>query len=29
MEFAAQMPLLANGAPDRAKVKEKYGGEQK
>jgi long-chain acyl-CoA synthetase len=29
VEFVAEMPLLANGSPDRAKVKEQYGGEQK
>jgi acyl-CoA synthetase (AMP-forming)/AMP-acid ligase II len=29
VEFVVEMPLLANGLPDRAKVKEKYGGEQK
>ena len=29
VEFVAEMPLLANGSPDRTKVKEKYGGEQK
>ncbi len=29
VEFVAEMPLLANGSPDRAKVKEKHGGEQK
>jgi long-chain acyl-CoA synthetase len=29
VEFVAEMPLLANGTPDRVKVKEKYGGEQK
>jgi long-chain acyl-CoA synthetase len=29
VEFVAEMPLLAGGAPDRAKVKETYGGEQK
>ncbi len=29
VEFVSAMPLLANGSPDRAKVKEKYGGEQK
>jgi long-chain acyl-CoA synthetase len=29
VEFVREMPLLANGSPDRAKVKEKYGGEQK
>jgi long-chain acyl-CoA synthetase len=29
VEFVAEMPLLANGSPDRAKVKETYGGEQK
>jgi long-chain acyl-CoA synthetase len=29
VEFVAKMPLLANGSPDRAQVKEKYGGEQK
>ena len=27
VEFVAQMPLLANGLPDRAKVKEIYGGK--
>jgi long-chain acyl-CoA synthetase len=29
VEFVAEMPLLAGGAPDRAKVKVTYGGEQK
>jgi long-chain acyl-CoA synthetase len=29
VEFVEQMPLLANGLPDRAKVKEKFGGGQK
>jgi long-chain acyl-CoA synthetase len=29
VEFVAEMPLLANGAPDRAKVKERFGGERK
>jgi long-chain acyl-CoA synthetase len=29
VEFVAEMALLANGSPDRAKIKEKYGGEQK
>ncbi len=29
VEFVAQMPLLANGSPDRVKVKEQYGAEQK
>jgi long-chain acyl-CoA synthetase len=29
VEFVAEMPLLASGAPDRAKVRETYGGEQK
>jgi long-chain acyl-CoA synthetase len=29
VDFVAEMPLLANGSPDRTKVKEKYGGEQK
>jgi long-chain acyl-CoA synthetase len=29
VEFVAEMPLLASGLPDRAKVKEIYGGEQK
>ena len=29
VEFVAEMPLLSSGLPDRAKVKEKYGGEQK
>jgi len=29
VEFVAEMPLLANGSPDRAKVKEQFGGEQK
>ena len=28
VEFIAEMPLLADGSPDRAKVKEKHGGEQ-
>jgi long-chain acyl-CoA synthetase len=27
VEFVAQMPLLENGLPDRAKVKEAYGGK--
>jgi len=29
VEFVAEMPLLSSGLPDRAKIKEKYGGEQK
>jgi long-chain acyl-CoA synthetase len=29
VEFVAEMPLLAGGEPDRAKVKVTYGGEQK
>jgi len=29
VEFVAEMPLLPGGAPDRAKVKEAFGGEQK
>jgi long-chain acyl-CoA synthetase len=29
VEFVAEMPLLANGSPDRAKVKEQFGGAQK
>jgi len=29
VEFVAEMPLLADGAPDRIKVKESFGGEQK
>ncbi|MCU0592316.1 MAG: AMP-binding protein [Desulfobacterales bacterium] len=29
VEFVAEIPLLAGGAPDRAKVKVTYGGEQK
>jgi long-chain acyl-CoA synthetase len=29
VEFVAEMPLLANGSPDRAKVKEQFGGVQK
>ncbi|MGE5255746.1 MAG: AMP-binding protein [Hyphomicrobiales bacterium] len=28
VEFVDEMPLGAGGSPDRAKVKEKYGGEQ-
>ena len=28
VEFVAKLPLLKNGEPDRAKVKELYGGEQ-
>jgi long-chain acyl-CoA synthetase len=28
VEFVAEMPLLANGSPDRAKVKEQFGGAQ-
>ncbi len=28
VEFVAEMPLLANGLPDRAKVKETYGDKQ-
>jgi acyl-CoA synthetase (AMP-forming)/AMP-acid ligase II len=27
VEFVAEMPLLANGSPDRAAVKKSYGGE--
>ena len=29
VEFVAEMPFLTSGLPDRAKIKEKYGGEQK
>ena len=29
VEFVAEMPLQANGSPDRAKVKEQFGGAQK
>jgi long-chain acyl-CoA synthetase len=29
VEFVAEIPLLADGAPDRAKVKEAYGGGRK
>ena len=29
VEFVAEIPLLGDGSPDRAKVKELYGGEQK
>jgi long-chain acyl-CoA synthetase len=29
VEFVTEMPLLANGSPDRASVKQKYGGEQR
>ncbi len=29
VEFVLQMPLLANGCPDRAKVKQQFGGAQK
>ncbi len=29
VEFVEEMPLLANGSPDRAKVKEQFGGAQK
>ena len=29
VEFVAEMPLLANGSPDRAKVKEQFGGAHK
>lgn len=29
VEFVADLPLLADGAPDRAKIKELYGGDQK
>jgi long-chain acyl-CoA synthetase len=29
VEFVAEMPLLADGAPDRAKVKDAYGGGRK
>jgi long-chain acyl-CoA synthetase len=28
VQFVAEMPLMANGSPDRAKVKERFGGEQ-
>ena len=28
VEFVAELPLLKDGAPDRARVKELYGGEQ-
>jgi acyl-CoA synthetase (AMP-forming)/AMP-acid ligase II len=28
VEFVAEMPMLANGSPDRAAVKDKFGGEQ-
>ncbi|MFH1489399.1 MAG: AMP-binding protein [Pseudomonadota bacterium] len=28
LEFVKEMPLLEDGSPDRAKVKELYGGEQ-
>ena len=28
VEFVAEMPLLANGSPDRGKVKEQFGGSQ-
>ena len=29
VQFISELPLLNDGAPDRAKVKELYGGEQK
>jgi len=29
VEFVAELPLLEDGEPDRARVKELYGGEQK
>jgi len=29
VQFVDEIPLRAGGSPDRAKVKEKYGGEQK
>jgi long-chain acyl-CoA synthetase len=29
VEFVAEMPLLADGTPDRSQVKERFGGEQK
>jgi len=28
VEFVKDLPLLEDGSPDRAKVKELYGGEQ-
>jgi long-chain acyl-CoA synthetase len=28
VEFVSEMPFLANGSPDRAKIKERFGGEQ-
>jgi long-chain acyl-CoA synthetase len=28
VEFVSEIPLLKDGGPDRAKVKERYGGEQ-
>jgi long-chain acyl-CoA synthetase len=28
VEFIAEIPRLADGSPDRAAVKKKYGGEQ-
>jgi len=28
VEFVADLPLLEDGSPDRAKVKELYGGDQ-
>jgi long-chain acyl-CoA synthetase len=28
VEFLSEMPLLANGTPDRLKIKERYGGKQ-
>ncbi len=28
VEFVGEMPLLANGTPDRFKIKERYGGKQ-
>jgi len=28
VEFVADLPVLEDGSPDRAKVKELYGGEQ-
>ena len=29
VEFVSELPLLKDGSPDRAKIKELYGGEQK
>ncbi|MBI5579026.1 MAG: AMP-binding protein [Deltaproteobacteria bacterium] len=29
IEFVAEMPLLANGSPDRVKIKAQFGGAQK